>query len=98
MDREVAKAKLKEKTTEVQTLKHDFEGSALCYTSSELEKANIEIDYRKILIDGLTKENAMLRRQLEGHALKMRMVWMLIWHLMMRMLRLLLLLLLLSLT
>ena len=72
MDLEVAKAKLKEKTAEVQTLKHDFEGifSALCHTSSELEKANIQIDHHKRLIDGLTKEKAMLRRQLEGHGIE----------------------------
>ena len=72
MDLEVAKAKLKEKTAEVQTLKHDFEGifSALCHTSSELEKANIQIDHHKRLIDGLTNEKAMLRRQLEGHGIE----------------------------
>ena len=72
MDLEVAKAKLKEKAAEVQTLKHDVEGifSAWCHTSSELEKANIQSDHHKRLIDGLTKENAMLRRQLEGHGIE----------------------------
>ena len=71
MDLEVAKAKLKEKTAEVQTLKHDFEGifSALCHTSSELEKVNIQIEHHKRLIAGLAKEKAMLR-QLEGHGIE----------------------------
>jgi hypothetical protein len=60
MDREVAKGKLEEKTTKIQTLKHDFEGICSAYTSSELEKANARIDDQKRLIDGLTEENVTL--------------------------------------
>ena len=51
MELEVAKAKLDEKTSEMQALQHDFEGifSALCHTSAELEKMKAENADQRLL-------------------------------------------------
>ena len=69
MELEVAKAKLDEKTSEMRTLQHDFEGifSAQFHTSAELGKMKAENADQRMLIDSLIEENSNLRRQLEAH-------------------------------
>ena len=67
MELEVAKAKLDEKTSEMRTLQHDFEGifSAQFHTSAELGKMKAENADQRMLIDSLIEENSNLRRQLD---------------------------------
>ena len=58
---------LKRSNAEITALEAEFEGtfSALCHTSTELQKANSKIEEQKSTIALLTAENDDLRRQLE---------------------------------
>ena len=58
-DLELAEAQLQQKNAEITALKAEFEGifSALCHTSSELQKANSKIEEQKSTIALLTAEN-----------------------------------------